>query len=90
MPAGVRDELVRRDRRNIAGEARTANVGGGTQPTSFLGGPARVIEQVRCCREEVGVGVLDLFFQTKSPDPDSLNETLELFGRKVLPEIRDV
>jgi alkanesulfonate monooxygenase SsuD/methylene tetrahydromethanopterin reductase-like flavin-dependent oxidoreductase (luciferase family) len=89
MPAGVRDELVQRDRRNVAGEARTANVGG-TQPTSFLGGPARVIDQVKQCREEVGVGVLDLFFQTRSPDPDSLGDTLELFGAKVLPEIRDV
>ncbi len=89
MPAGVRDELVRLDRRNIAGEARTASVGG-TQPTSFFGSPASVIDQVRQCREEVGVGVLDLFFQTRDTNPDSLTETLALFGEKVLPEIHDV
>jgi alkanesulfonate monooxygenase SsuD/methylene tetrahydromethanopterin reductase-like flavin-dependent oxidoreductase (luciferase family) len=89
MPAGVRDALVKLDSRNVAGEARTPNVGG-TLPTSFLGSPETVIDQVKRCRDQVGVGVLDLFFQTRDADPDSLMSTLELFGQKVLPRIREV
>jgi len=89
MPAGVRDALVKLDSRNVAGEARTPNVGG-TLPTSFLGGPDTVIDQIKECRKQAGVGVLDLFFQTRDADPDSLTSTLDLFGKKVLPHIRDV
>jgi alkanesulfonate monooxygenase SsuD/methylene tetrahydromethanopterin reductase-like flavin-dependent oxidoreductase (luciferase family) len=88
-PAAVREALVRLDSRNIAGEARTPSLGGNL-PTNFLGGPDAVIAQIKRCREEVGVGVLDLFFQTPGSDPDNLLNTLELFGTKVLPQIRDV
>jgi hypothetical protein len=36
-------------------------------------------------------GVVDLSFQTPgSEDPGELMEALELFGKKVLPHIRDV
>ena len=42
-------------------------------------------------RAEIGCGVVDLFFQIPgSEDPDQLMEALELFGKKVLPHIRDV
>ena len=42
-------------------------------------------------REKIGCGVVDLFFQTPgSEGPDALMEALELFGKKVLPQIRDV
>jgi hypothetical protein len=34
--------------------------------------------------------VLDLFFQTRDADPQTLLSTLTLFGEKVLPHIRDV
>jgi alkanesulfonate monooxygenase SsuD/methylene tetrahydromethanopterin reductase-like flavin-dependent oxidoreductase (luciferase family) len=89
MPAGVRDALVKLDSRNVAGEARTPSVGGNL-PTNFLGGPDAVVAQIRRCREEVGVGVLDLFFQTRDAEPGTLMGTLELFGERVLPHIRDV
>ncbi len=89
MPAGVRDALIKLDSRNVAGEARTPNVGGNL-PTNFLGGPETVISQIKRCREEVGVGVLDLFFQTRDAEPGSLMGTLDLFGERVLPHIRDV
>jgi len=42
-------------------------------------------------RAEIGCGVVDLSFQTPGPeDPDTLMEALELFGKKVLPHIRDI
>jgi alkanesulfonate monooxygenase SsuD/methylene tetrahydromethanopterin reductase-like flavin-dependent oxidoreductase (luciferase family) len=89
VPAAIRDALIQLDSRNVAGEKRTANVGG-TLPTSFIGGPATIIDQIKACREEAGVGVLDLFFQTRDPAPETLTNALSLFGESVLPHIRDV
>jgi hypothetical protein len=49
------------------------------------------LAQLKQCREQIGAGVVDLFFQTPGSDgPDALMEELELFGNKVLPQIRDV
>ena len=90
MRAGVREALLELDKRNVAGEARTPNVGG-VLPTSFYGGPATVVEQIKRCREEVGVGVLDLAFQNPgAADTGRLKQSLELFAEKVLPRIRAV
>ncbi|MGE5271562.1 MAG: LLM class flavin-dependent oxidoreductase [Thiohalocapsa sp.] len=89
VPEAIRDALVRLDSRNVAGQARQANVGG-TLPTSFIGSAATVIEQIKACREEAGVGVLDLFFQTRDAAPETLCDALTLFGETVLPHIRDV
>ena len=89
VPDAIRDALIRLDARNVAGEKRTANVGG-TLPTSFIGSPATVIDQIKACRAEAGVGVLDLFFQTRDPAPETLLDALTLFGESVLPHIRDV
>jgi alkanesulfonate monooxygenase SsuD/methylene tetrahydromethanopterin reductase-like flavin-dependent oxidoreductase (luciferase family) len=88
-PAAVRDELTRLDSRNVAGEARAPSLGG-NQPTSFIGSPDSVIDQIRRCRKEAGVGVLDLFFQTRDAAPETLMSNLALFGARVLPHIRDV
>jgi alkanesulfonate monooxygenase SsuD/methylene tetrahydromethanopterin reductase-like flavin-dependent oxidoreductase (luciferase family) len=87
----LRDPLVEADTtRNIAGQKQRANVGG-MLPISFCGGPDRVIAQLRECREQVGVGVVDLSLQDPGTDDlDAMMEGLELFGRKVLPQIRDI
>ena len=90
MRAGVRDAIAKVDARNIAGTARPPVVTGAL-PTSFIGGPDTVVEQVRRCREEVGAGVLDLSLQPPgSGDPDALLRALELFGKTVLPRIREI
>ena len=73
MPARVRDALIKLDSRNVAGETRTPNVGG-TLPTNFFGGPDTVIDQVKRCHDQAGIGVLDLFFQTRDADPGTLIE----------------
>ena len=86
----VRDALLQLDSRNIAGEARTPNVGGALA-TNFFGGPDTVVEQIKRCRAEAGAGVLDLMFQIPaSGNLSFLMRSLELFGKKVLPHIRDV
>ena len=90
LRAGVRDAMMTLDSRNIAGEAR-APVVTGALPTTFVGSPDTVVEQVRRCREVVGAGVLDLSLHTPgSTDLEPLTRALELFGRKVLPRIRDI
>src|SRR5260221_8036497 len=87
----LRDALLRSDvTRNIAGERRPANVGG-VLPISFCGGPDRVIEQLRRCREEIGAGVVDLSLADPGTgDVEGMMRSLELFGTKVLPRIRDI
>ena len=90
LRAGVREALFQLDSRNIAGEARSPTVGG-RLPTNFVGGPDTVIEQIKRCREEVGAGVIDLMFQIPgSEDLSFLMRSLELFGKTVLPHIREV
>ena len=86
----VRDALLQLDSRNVAGEARTPNIGG-VLPTNFVGSPATIVGQIKRCREESGAGVIDLMFQIPRSDGLSfLMRSLELFGTKVLPRIRDV
>jgi len=89
--AGLRDALLQADvTRNIAGEKRPANVGG-VLPISFCGGPDRVVEQIRRCREEIGAGVLDLSLQDPGTgDVGAMMQALELFGEKVSPRIREI
>lgn len=90
MRPGVTDALNKLDSRNVAGQAR-APIVGGALPTTFVGGPDTVVEQVRRCRDEVGAGVLDLSLHPPgSGDLDPLMRALDLFGTKVLPRIRDI
>jgi alkanesulfonate monooxygenase SsuD/methylene tetrahydromethanopterin reductase-like flavin-dependent oxidoreductase (luciferase family) len=88
---GLRDALLAADTtRNIAGEKRPANVGG-VLPISFCGGPDRVVEQIRLCRDTIGAGVIDISLQDPGAgSADAMLEKLDLFGRKVLPRIRDI
>lgn len=87
----LREPLVAADvTRNIAGQTQRASVGG-VLPISFCGGPDRVLDQLRQCREQVGVGVVDLSLQDPgSGDLDAMMEGLDLFGRTVLPRLRDI
>jgi alkanesulfonate monooxygenase SsuD/methylene tetrahydromethanopterin reductase-like flavin-dependent oxidoreductase (luciferase family) len=90
MKPGVRDAMMSLDSRNIAGEAR-APIVSGALPTTFVGSPDTVVEQVRRCRDVVGAGVLDLSLHPPgSSELDPLMRALELFGKKVLPRIRDI
>jgi alkanesulfonate monooxygenase SsuD/methylene tetrahydromethanopterin reductase-like flavin-dependent oxidoreductase (luciferase family) len=90
MRAGVRDAMLTLDSRNIAGEARSPVVSGAL-PTTFIGSPDTVVEQVRRCRELVGAGVLDLSLHPPgSGEVGPLMSALELFGTKVLPRLREI
>ena len=87
---GLRNALIEQDKRNVGGERRPANVGG-VLPISFCGGPDRIVEQIRQAREEIGAGVLDLSLADPGTvGTDAMMESLDLFGRKVLPRIREI
>ncbi len=90
MREGVRDALAKVDARNIAGVPRPP-VTTGALPTTFIGSPDTLVEQVRRCRDEVGAGVLDLSLAPPGfGNADLLMRSLDLFGKKVLPRIRDI
>jgi alkanesulfonate monooxygenase SsuD/methylene tetrahydromethanopterin reductase-like flavin-dependent oxidoreductase (luciferase family) len=89
MRAAVREAMTTLDARNVAGEARAPVTG--ALPTTFIGSPDTVVEQVRRCREVVGAGVLDLSLHPPgSNELAPLMRALELFGTKVLPRIREI
>ena len=88
--AALRSALIEQDKRNVGGERRPANVGG-VLPISFCGGPDRVIKQIKQAREVIGAGVIDVSLSDPgSGDTDAMMAGLDLFGRKVLPHIREI
>ena len=91
LKAEVGAALLELDQRNVAGEGtRPANVNRAL-PINFCGGPDEIVAQLKKAREQIGCGVVDLSFQTPgSEHPDQLMEALELFGKEVLPHIREV
>ncbi len=90
LGAKVAAALTELDTRNIAGESRAPSVNRAL-PINFAGSPDTVVAQIRRCHEQTGAGVIDLGFNTPgSQDPGVLMETMDLFGRKVLPRIRDI
>jgi alkanesulfonate monooxygenase SsuD/methylene tetrahydromethanopterin reductase-like flavin-dependent oxidoreductase (luciferase family) len=91
LKAGVATALLELDQRTVAGQGRrSANVNRAL-PINFCGGPNEIVAQLKEAREQIGCGIVDLAFQTPgSDDPDDLMEVLELFGKKVLPHIREV
>lgn len=90
LAPGLRDALMASDNRNIAGEKRQAPVGG-VLPISFCGGPDRIVAQLKQCREQIGAGIVDLSLQDPGTgNLDAMMESLDLFGRTVLPRIREI
>ncbi|MCI0658952.1 MAG: LLM class flavin-dependent oxidoreductase, partial [Acidobacteria bacterium] len=90
MRPRVRDALMQLDSRNIAGVPRPA-LRESALPTNFVGSPDTVVKQMQRCHDEVGAGVIDLGFQgSAADDPQHVMRSLEIFGREVLPRIREI
>jgi alkanesulfonate monooxygenase SsuD/methylene tetrahydromethanopterin reductase-like flavin-dependent oxidoreductase (luciferase family) len=90
MRPGVRDVLQKLDSRNIAGVPRPA-LRDGALPTNFVGSPETVVKQLQHCHDAVGAGVVDLAFQSvDAEDPQGTIRALELFGKEVLPRLRQI
>ena len=54
----------------------------------LVGGPETVLAQIRAIRGELAAGILDLNFLPVSRD--KILRSIELFGTKVLPRIREL
>jgi alkanesulfonate monooxygenase SsuD/methylene tetrahydromethanopterin reductase-like flavin-dependent oxidoreductase (luciferase family) len=57
---------------------------------AFAGTPDMVVEQIRDFSAQAGVGVLDFIFTGGQTPPLAVRRSIELFGREVLPRIRDI
>jgi alkanesulfonate monooxygenase SsuD/methylene tetrahydromethanopterin reductase-like flavin-dependent oxidoreductase (luciferase family) len=57
---------------------------------AFAGTPDMVVSQIREFAEHTGVGVLDFIFTGGQTQPAAVRRSIELFGREVLPRIRDI
>jgi alkanesulfonate monooxygenase SsuD/methylene tetrahydromethanopterin reductase-like flavin-dependent oxidoreductase (luciferase family) len=66
---------------DVAPEAR--------RQVSFIGGPDAVIEQLKAFHDQCGLGVVDLAFQQPGIGHSEVMKEIELFGREVLPRIKD-
>ena len=55
-----------------------------------VGSPASVVAQLQRIRDEVGAGIVDLVFQAGALPFTMAMESLELFGREVLPKVHEL
>ena len=72
----------------LAGNAQ-GDVAGAARALNFMGGPDTVAKQLKAFHDRCGVGVVDLFFQQPSVSHKEVMQEVELFGREVLPQIRE-
>jgi alkanesulfonate monooxygenase SsuD/methylene tetrahydromethanopterin reductase-like flavin-dependent oxidoreductase (luciferase family) len=56
----------------------------------FAGTPDMVVERIQAFQAATGVGVLDLIFSGGQFPAEDVERSIELFGREVLPRIREL
>jgi alkanesulfonate monooxygenase SsuD/methylene tetrahydromethanopterin reductase-like flavin-dependent oxidoreductase (luciferase family) len=56
----------------------------------FAGSPDTVVERIRAFHAMTGVGVVDLLFSSAQIPNADVQRSIELFGREVLPRIREL
>jgi alkanesulfonate monooxygenase SsuD/methylene tetrahydromethanopterin reductase-like flavin-dependent oxidoreductase (luciferase family) len=77
------------DLRNILAGSVQGDVTGTARGLSFMGGPDTVVKQMKMFHEQCGAGVVDLFFQQPGVSHREVMKEIELFGREVLPQIKE-
>ena len=65
-------------------------VGSSNAGTSLAASPATVRQQLNQYRKELGVGVILTGCQTGTLSHELARKSMDLFGREVLPHVRDV
>ena len=56
---------------------------------SFIGGPDTVVQQLKEFHDQCGIGVVDFGFQQPGISHQEVMNEIELFGREVLPQIKE-
>ena len=59
------------------------------EPLTLVGGPDTIVKQLQAFHDRCGVGVVDLGFQHTGTDHREVMQAIELFGREVLPRIKE-
>jgi alkanesulfonate monooxygenase SsuD/methylene tetrahydromethanopterin reductase-like flavin-dependent oxidoreductase (luciferase family) len=57
---------------------------------NFWGSPETVVRQLKEMQAATGIGVVDLVFQGPALPYDKMLRSVELFGTKVIPQIRGI
>jgi alkanesulfonate monooxygenase SsuD/methylene tetrahydromethanopterin reductase-like flavin-dependent oxidoreductase (luciferase family) len=77
------------DLRNVLAGSVQGDVAGAARALNFIGGPDTVVKQIKAFHDQCGAGVVDLFFQQPSVGHREVMQEIKLFGREVLPQIRE-
>jgi alkanesulfonate monooxygenase SsuD/methylene tetrahydromethanopterin reductase-like flavin-dependent oxidoreductase (luciferase family) len=77
------------DLRNVLAGSAQGDVAGAARGLSFIGGPDTVAKQIKAFHDQCGAGVVDLFFQQPRVSHKEVMQEIRLFGREVLPQIRE-
>jgi alkanesulfonate monooxygenase SsuD/methylene tetrahydromethanopterin reductase-like flavin-dependent oxidoreductase (luciferase family) len=56
---------------------------------TLVGGPDTIVKQLKAFHDRCGVGVVDLGFQQPSVSHKEVIQEIALFGRAVLPQIKE-
>jgi alkanesulfonate monooxygenase SsuD/methylene tetrahydromethanopterin reductase-like flavin-dependent oxidoreductase (luciferase family) len=78
------------DLRNVIAGSAQGDVAGVARGLNFIGGPDTIVRQIQEFHHRCGVGVVDLFFQQPSLEHREVMKELELFGKEVLPRIKEL
>jgi alkanesulfonate monooxygenase SsuD/methylene tetrahydromethanopterin reductase-like flavin-dependent oxidoreductase (luciferase family) len=87
---GARDAAINARFQNIGQDRGRSLESQVEQGQFFCGGPDSVFAQIRRLREEVGAGVVNLIFEVGSLPHDAIVRCMQLFGREVLPRVREL
>jgi len=77
------------DLRNLISGSAQGDVVGSAPRLSFMGGPDTVARQIKEFHDQCGTGVVDLFFQQPTVNHSDVMRQIELFGKEVLPQIKE-
>jgi alkanesulfonate monooxygenase SsuD/methylene tetrahydromethanopterin reductase-like flavin-dependent oxidoreductase (luciferase family) len=77
------------DLRNILAGNAQGDVTGAARTLNFFGGPDTVVKQLKAYHDQCGMGVVDLFFQQPRVSHAEVMKEIELFGKEVLPQLKE-
>jgi alkanesulfonate monooxygenase SsuD/methylene tetrahydromethanopterin reductase-like flavin-dependent oxidoreductase (luciferase family) len=77
------------DLRNVLAGSAQGDVAGVARGLNFIGGPDTIVKQMKAFHDQCGAGVVDLFFQQPTLEHREVMKEIELFGKEVLPQIKE-
>ena len=78
------------DYRNVFAGSTSGDIVGGAPGLTFVGGPDSIFEQIKAYHDRCRTGVIDLFFQQPSLTHKDVMAEIDLFGREILPRLKEL